>query len=83
MYPFINCLSDHDAQIVAFTDISISTSKQAFSLKRKVDSNTVNNFGYMLSYDNWENVFLEENVNTILITLSIFILGSFVQVFPL
>ena len=83
MYPFINGLSNHDAQIIAFTDISISISKQAFSFIRRVDSNTVSNSAYMLSYENWENVFLEENVNTILITLSIFILGSFVQVFPL
>jgi hypothetical protein len=65
VYPFINGLSDHDAQIIAFTDISTRIPKQSFSLIRKVDNNTIRNFVYLLSYENWENVFLEENVNII------------------
>ena len=65
VYPFINGLSDHDAQIIAFTDIFTSTPKQTFSSIRKIDSNTINTFVLRLSYENWENVFLEENVNVI------------------
>ena len=65
VYPFINGLSNHDAQIIAFTDIFISTTKQTFSSIRKIDSNTINTFVLQLSYENWENVFLEENVNVI------------------
>jgi hypothetical protein len=65
VYPVINGLSDHDAQIVAFTDISTPTSKQSFSLIRKVNNSSIKNFIHLLSYENWENVFLEENVNII------------------
>ena len=65
MYPVINSLSDHDAQIIIFTDISISTIKQSFSLTRKIDGNTIKNFVYLLSYENWENVFMEEDVHII------------------
>jgi hypothetical protein len=65
VYPFINGLSDHDAQIITLTDILTPIPKQSFSLIRKVDSNTIRNFVYLLSYENWEDVFLEENVNII------------------
>jgi hypothetical protein len=57
VYPVINGLSDHDVQIIAFTDIPISTQKQPFSLTRKIDGNKIKNFLYVLSYENWENVF--------------------------
>ena len=65
VYPFINGLSDHDAQIIALTDISTPIPKQSFSLIRKVDNNTIRHFVHLLSYENWENVFLEENINII------------------
>jgi hypothetical protein len=65
VYPVINGLSDHDAQIITLTDISISTPKQPFSLTRKTDSNTIKNFVYLLSCENWKNVFVEEDVNII------------------
>ena len=65
MYPVINGLSDHDAQIIAVRDISTSIPKQSFSLIIKIDDDTIKNFVYLLSYENWENVFIEEDVNII------------------
>ena len=65
VYPIINGLLDHDAQIIAFTDTFTPISKQPFSLIRKVDNNTIGNFVHLLSYENWENVFSEENVNVL------------------
>jgi len=65
VYPVINGLSDHDAQIIALTDISTFIPKQSFSLIRKIDDNTLKNFVYLLSYENWKNVFMEEDVNII------------------
>jgi hypothetical protein len=67
VYLIINGLSDHDAQVIAFTDNSTPVPKQSFPLIRKVDKNTIRNFVYLLSYENWENVFLEENVNIFVI----------------
>ena len=68
VYPFTNGLSDHDAQIVTLTDISTPIPEQSSSLIRKVDNNTIRNFVYLLSYENWENVNIIYNnfVNTYL-----------------
>jgi len=63
VYPIINGIFDHDAQIITLTDISISIPRQSSSLIRKIDSNTIKNFVYLLSFENWENVFMEEDVN--------------------
>ena len=65
VYPVINGLSDHDAQIIALTDISTSVPKQSISLIRKTDDNTIKSFVYLLSYENCENVFMEEDINII------------------
>ena len=65
MYPVINGLSDHDAQIIALTNITTSIPKQSFTLIRKIDDNAIKKFAYLLSYENWENVFIEEDVNII------------------
>jgi hypothetical protein len=65
VYPVINDLSDHDAQVIAFTDICGPTPKKSFSMIRKVDKNTIANFAYLLSYETWEDVFSETDVNKI------------------
>ena len=60
VYPVINGLSDHDAQIIAFTDTSTCNPKQTISLTRKIDDDKTRNFVHQLSYENWENVFMED-----------------------
>jgi hypothetical protein len=57
VYPVANDLSDHDAQIIAFTDIFIPTPRQSFAMVRKINKNTIANFAYLLSYETWEDVF--------------------------
>ena len=63
--PLINGLSDHDAQIITLSNIFISIPRHVFSYTRKVDSNSISKFKFLLSFENWEDVFLEENVNII------------------
>ena len=63
VYPVVNDLSDHDAQIIAFIDIFTPTPRQSFTLIRKVDRNTIANFACLLSYETWEDVFSETEVN--------------------
>ena len=63
--PFINGLSDHDAQTITLNNILNPIPKQALSLNRKFDSNSTNNFAFMLSFENWQDVFLGEDVNLI------------------
>ena len=57
VYPFINGLSDHDAQIITFPYILTSTPRQVLSPVRKVDSKTITNFMFLFSHENWEDVF--------------------------
>ena len=63
VYPFVNDLSDHDAQIIAFTDICTPTLRQSFTMIRSVDKSTIANFAYLLSYETWDDVFSETEVN--------------------
>ena len=63
VYPVVNGLSDHDAQIIAFTDIFTPTPRQSFTMIRKVNRNTITNFAHLLSYENWVDVFSETEVN--------------------
>ena len=60
MYPVINGLSDHDAQIIAFTDTSTCNPKQSISLTKKIDDNIIRNFVHQLSYENLETFFTED-----------------------
>ena len=46
--PFINGLSDHDAQTITLTNIFNSIPRQVFYYNRKIDSITANNFALML-----------------------------------
>ena len=62
VHPLINGLSDHDAQIITLSNIFISIPRHVFSYTRKIDSNSVSKFTFLLSFENWEYVFLEENV---------------------
>ena len=57
VYPVVNGLSDHDAQIIALTNITTFIPKQSFSLIRKIDDHAIKNFVYLLSFENWDNVF--------------------------
>jgi hypothetical protein len=65
VHPLINGLSDHDAQIITLSNIFISVPRQVFSFTRKINNYLISKFTFLLSYKNWEDVFLERNVNII------------------
>jgi hypothetical protein len=44
VYPAVNDLSDHDAQVIAFTDICTPTPRQFFTMVRKINKKTLANF---------------------------------------
>ena len=62
VYPFINCLSDHDGQIITFSNIVNFASRQTITLTRKINNHTIMNF-ILLSYETWDDAFLERDVN--------------------
>jgi hypothetical protein len=62
-HPFINGLSDHDGQIITFSNTDNFVPKHIFTITRKINSHTIRNFTFLLNYENWEDVFLEKDVN--------------------
>jgi exonuclease III len=61
--PLINGLSDHDAQILNLTLPTSTTPKRIFSSSRRIDSDSIFKFQDLLSYENWEDVFMDNYVN--------------------
>jgi len=63
--PLVNGLSDHDAQFITLYDIMCPTFKQPPSYIRIIDINSMHKFSELLSYENWEGVFQDMDVNQI------------------
>lgn len=64
VYPCINGLSDHDAQRLILYDIIIDKPYTTAFFKRKFDKLSCDNFNVKLSYECWDNVFSEHDVDT-------------------
>ena len=65
LHPLINGLSDHDGQIITFSSIAKSVPRHLSSNTREINRHTIQNFTLLLSYENWEDVFFEKDVNTL------------------
>ena len=64
VYPWINGLSDHDAQFIVLRDVKTSVDKRRFYTYRSFNKASVTNFNIQLSYESWEDVFASDEVNT-------------------
>jgi endonuclease/exonuclease/phosphatase (EEP) superfamily protein YafD len=60
--PLNNSLSDHDAQIMEILNFYHDNPNKHHEFIRKMDNNTILNFINLLSYENWSEVFLDEDV---------------------
>jgi len=65
MYPLINGLSDHDAQIIEILNFYHINPKKKYKLTRKIDNNIMLTFINFLSHESWEEVFIDEDVKLI------------------
>ena len=65
VHPVINGQSDQDAQVMEVLNIFNHNPKNHYKLTRRIDSNSIQTFIDLLSHENWEEVFLDENVNII------------------
>jgi hypothetical protein len=65
VYPLIIGLSDHDAQVITLNNIFTADPNQVFFYTTNINNHSISQFLYMLSYENWEDVFHEANVNVI------------------
>jgi hypothetical protein len=65
VYPIINGLSDHDTQCTVIHNIFEQNSNSYFYFNQKIDKSSIRDFNTKLSYESWENIFGEDDVNTI------------------
>jgi hypothetical protein len=63
--PVINELLDHDAQLLILHNIKMTTTSAVPYIKRIINDITISGFNFHLSYENWENVFRNNDVDTI------------------
>jgi hypothetical protein len=80
--PLINDLSDHDAQILNLTLATSTTPKRFFSSSRKIDSDSIFKFQNLLNYYNWEDIFMDNDVNVLFNTFLHAYLKIFYACFP-
>jgi len=63
VYPWINGLSDHDAQIIVLHDIAIRTYEKKLYFCRRFNRAAITDFNLKLSYESWKDVFSYNDVN--------------------
>jgi len=63
--PLPNGLSDHHAQILTLHDIKIQNLKAYHYTKTLINDSTISEFQLNLSYESWEEIFMEETVDSI------------------
>jgi hypothetical protein len=63
VYPWINGLSDHDAQIIVLRDIAIRTYDKNLYFCRSFNRLSAVDLNLKLSYESWDNVFSYNDVN--------------------
>ena len=63
--PLINGISDHNAQIIVLPNISGNVQNFCYTQIRSFDNESLRSFTELLSYENWEEVFQDSNVNII------------------
>ena len=66
--PLVNRLSHHDAPVITINNITVDKHINKTQSIRKFNkfSIALSQFAVNLSYENWDNIFIEEDVNTVL-----------------
>lgn len=65
IYPHINGLSDHDAQIIKLNNLSIQGQNNATQIIRNFNKHSISNFSIKLSFETWDDTFGGNDVNII------------------
>ena len=63
IYPMINGMSNHDAQIIVLHDITMGNDSSHFYLIREINETSVLDFNLKLSYEFWDDVFSYDDIN--------------------
>ena len=62
--PHTNGLSDHEAQIIVIENIVLTKQINNVTTKRDINDQSILEFQLLLSYENWEDIFMEDDANT-------------------
>jgi hypothetical protein len=63
--PHVNGLSDHDGQLIHMNNINLQNSISSVQLIRKLSKSSMNEFVIQLSYETWNDVFTDQDIDTI------------------
>ena len=61
--PRINGLSDHDAQLLVIENTTVTKLSNNIFIKRDINDQSIKEFKLLLSYENWEDVFTEDDAS--------------------
>ena len=61
--PCINGLSDHDAQLITLHNLPLPLRNTQPTYIRNINNNTIDEFQLQLSWEQWDNIFGNNNVN--------------------
>jgi hypothetical protein len=83
LFPIINRPPDHNAQRIIICNIFEQNSNTYFCFNRRIDKSSITDFNTKLSYEVWEDIFAENDVNTIFNNFLNTYLRIFYSSFPL
>jgi hypothetical protein len=66
IHPLVNGLSDHDAQMITINNITVDKGVSKLQSIRKFNKLSISQFAVNINYENWDKVFIQEDVNTVL-----------------
>jgi len=62
--PHINELSNHEAQIIMIENTVLTNHTSKITTKRDINDQSILEFQLLLSHENWEDIFMEDDANT-------------------
>jgi hypothetical protein len=63
IYPYINGLLDHEAQIIARENTIVTKLSNNITKKTDINNHRILEFKLLLNYENWEDIFMEDDAN--------------------
>ena len=82
IYPLINGLSDHDGQIIQLENMSVQTQLSETRIIRNFNRHCIHDFKTKLSYEIWDTIFGENDVDKIFDNFHNTFLRTFFSSFP-
>ena len=65
IHPLVNGLSNHDGHVITINNITVDKRISKIQSIRKFNKFSISQFAINFSYENWDNVLIGEDVNTV------------------